>query len=108
MFLRIHRGRDQGQKMCAVTGRPQAAPVGFMNHPRVDSPPAKRSSLDVLRTKGDSQIHGALDVISISFGLDSASLLLIDGPVAVELKAAVADARTGKCAACYRVCISDQ
>src|SRR5262249_24353148 len=96
VFLGVHRNRDEGQEMSAVARRTHATPMGFGNHSGIYVPAAEGSSLDVLRTKCLGQINCSLDVFRISFGLDAAPLLLIEGPITVELKTTVADTRPGK------------
>src|SRR5262249_37265833 len=78
------------------------------DHAGIDVPAAKGSSLDVLRAKCLGQVNCSLDVFRISFGLDAAPLLLIEGPITVELKTTVADARPGKRSTGYRICVRDQ
>src|SRR5262245_52189398 len=64
--------------------------MSFSDHARIDIPAPKRSGLDVLRTEGLGQIHGAFYMLRIRFRLDPAALLFVEGPITVELKATVA------------------
>ena len=107
MFLGIHAGGDQRQKVRAVPGRAQTTTVSFSDHARVYVPPPERPSFDVLRTEGLGQIHGSLDVVWIRFGLDTLPLLTIECVVALELKTAVTDSRPGQHPGCYVVRICD-
>src|SRR5215475_9098136 len=94
--------------MSAVTRRTHAEPVGFDNRAGVDVPAAEGSSLDVLCAKCLSQINCSFDVIRVSFRLNPAPLLLIKGPITVELKATVTDSRSRKRSTGDGVCIRDQ
>lgn len=71
-----------------MAGDAHAARVRVSDHAGVDIPAAKCPRLDVLRSKGFGQSNGASYMIGISLRLQSASLLLIEWPVAVELKSA--------------------
>src|SRR6266542_4786697 len=82
--------------------------MGFSDHAGVDVPAPERPGLDVLRTERLGQVHSPLDVLRISLRLDPAPLLLIEGPVTVELKAAIADPGAWKYSGCYGVRIRDQ
>src|SRR5215471_7456288 len=80
----------------------------FRDHAGVNVPATESARLDVLRAKGFGQIHRSPDVIGIGLGLDAAALLFINRPVAVELKAAIADAWSRKCSGSNVAPIVDQ
>src|SRR6185369_183559 len=80
----------------------------FSDHARVDVPASKSARLDVLRAERLGQCNRSLNVISICFRLNASPLLLVERPVAVELKAAVRDARTRKPASRDRIGIRHQ
>src|SRR6185369_7224873 len=108
MLLRVHARSDQRQQMRAVPGRSHTPPMGFGDHTGVDVPAPERPGLDVLRTEGLGKGHRSPDMAWVRFWLDPAPLLLIEGPITVELKAAVADPRPWKHSGGYGVRIRNQ
>src|SRR5688572_11157730 len=103
MLLRVHSGRNQGQKVRTMASHPHAAAMRFSYHSRVDVPTPKSSRLNMLRTENLGQGNGPLDVPRIGLGLYPLPLITVESPVAVELKAAIPDPRTRKRAGCHRV-----
>ena len=96
MFLRVHAGSDQRQLVRAMPGRTHAAAMRFGDHAGIDVPAPECPRLDVLRAEGLGQGHGTRNVVRIRLRLDSPPLLIIEGPVTVELKATIADSRAWK------------
>src|SRR5215831_12455422 len=82
--------------------------MGFSDHAGVDVPAPERPGFDVLGAEGLGQGHGSPDVAWIRLWFDPAPLLLIEGPITVELKAAIVDPRAWKRSGCNGVRIRDQ
>ena len=80
----------------------------FRYHAGIDVPTPERSRLDVLRTKGLGQGHGTSDVIRIRLWLDHAPLLVIKGPITVDLKTTIDDAWSRNEPGCDTIRIGDQ